>query len=95
MGRHIVGAFAVVDKRGIAVGHQAGREMFEIAAHGRIGIFADDQRCARVIHEYVTQLLDDPGSLDNLFDLASNPRRFHGHASRSSGFGLCMVICSC
>ena len=72
MGRHIVGAFAIVDERGIAIGHQAAREMLEIAAHGRVGVFADDQRCARVMDEQMTEPLDQPGSLDDLLDLTSD-----------------------
>ena len=60
MGRHIVGAFAVVSKRRIAVGHQIGGELFQIVANGRIGVLADDQRCARVVDEQVAEPLDEP-----------------------------------
>ena len=51
MGRHVVGAFAVVPERRIAVGHQIGCELFQIVANGRIGVLADDQRRARVMDE--------------------------------------------
>ena len=58
MGRHIVGAFAVVLERGIAVGRQFRGEVFQIAADGWIGVLADDQRCAGVMDE---QMAEAPG----------------------------------
>ena len=40
--RHVVGSFAVVAKRRIAVGRQARGEAFEIVANGRVRVLADD-----------------------------------------------------
>ena len=76
--RHIIGAFAVVLKRRIAVGRQIGGELFQIAANGRIGVLADDQRGARVVDEKVAKAADDLGSLDGLLNL---PRELIGAAT--------------
>ncbi len=59
----------------IAVGRQLGGELFQIAADGRIGVLADDERCARVVDEDVTEPLVDLRPLDDLLDL---PRELVG-----------------
>ena len=41
---HVVGAFEIVHELRIAVGYQTGGEDLEIAANGRVGILAEDQR---------------------------------------------------
>ena len=54
VGRHVVGSFAVVPEGWIAVGHQFGGELFQIVTNGRIGVLADDERCAGVVNEDVS-----------------------------------------
>src|SRR5579871_32537 len=46
--RHIVRAFGVVLEDRVAVGHGARKPAFEIGAHGRVSVFADQQRAAGV-----------------------------------------------
>jgi len=69
VGWHVVRALRVMTVRGITVGYQTGREVFQVTANRRIRILADDQRCARMVDEQVTKTLDDPRSFDNLLNL--------------------------
>lgn len=55
MSWHVVGAFVGVLEDGIAFGHQAAHKPLEVSANHRIGIFAEDERCAGVMNEDVAQ----------------------------------------
>ena len=68
MRRHVVGAFEIVHEVGIAVSDQSRGEDLEVAADGRIGILADDQRRARVLQEDVAQASFDSRPADDLLD---------------------------
>ena len=65
---HIVGALEIVHELRISVGDQSRGEDFEVAADGRIGILADDQRRARVLQEDVAQTSFDSRSADDFLD---------------------------
>ena len=51
--RHVVGPFVGVLEQAVAIGDEARHEGLEIAAHGRVGVLAQDQRGARVVTEDV------------------------------------------
>jgi hypothetical protein len=67
---HVVRALGVMAVRGITVGHQLGRELFQVTANRRIRVLADDQRCARMVDEEVTETLVNPRSFDSLLNLS-------------------------
>ena len=48
---HVVGAFGGVAEHGVAVGDEAGEVAFEVAPDARVGVLAEDERGARVVHE--------------------------------------------
>jgi hypothetical protein len=58
--RHVVGPFGVVLEQRVAVRDQPRQEPLEVAAHGRVGVFRDEQRGAGVVHEDVRQAGADP-----------------------------------
>ncbi len=68
MRRHVVGAFEIVHEVGIAVSDQSRGEDLEVAADGRIGILADNQRRTRVLQEDVAQAAVDSRPTDDLLD---------------------------
>ncbi len=72
MGRHIVGAFAVVNERGIAVGHETGREHARDrgAPWGRRFRRRSTMRSCDA--RTMTQSPRDAGPFDGLLDLPSD-----------------------
>ena len=73
VGGHVVRSLVAVLEEPIAVGDQSGHEGVEVAPHGRVGVFAENQGCAGVMDEDVTEsdpdsrgpnlLLDAPGDV--------------------------------
>ena len=55
MGRHIIRAFEGMFEDRIAIRNQSCEQAFEVAADTGVGILADDQRGAGVLHENVTE----------------------------------------
>ena len=59
---HVVGTLGRVHEQRIAVGHEPGRECFEVAPHVAVGVLADDHGRARVVHEHGAQPAADLGA---------------------------------
>ena len=53
--RHVVRPLVVVFKPRRAVRYQTNHEAFQILAYRWVGILAEDQRCAGMMDEYVSQ----------------------------------------
>ena len=66
---HVVVPFRCVTEDGVAIGNQSREVAFEVATYAGVGVFAQDQRSARVVQEDVAkpgrrwQLADDPTHL--------------------------------
>ena len=49
--RHVIGTFVAMTEEHIAIGHEAGEETLEVAAHVGIGIFLNDEARRGVANE--------------------------------------------
>ena len=68
MGGHVVRSLVAVLEEPIAVGDQSRHEGIEVAPHGRVGVFAENQGCAGVMDEDMTESDPDPRGLNLLLD---------------------------
>ena len=53
--RHVIGSFSRMRKHRITVRHLALHECLEVTHDCGIGVFTQNQRCARVLNEYVAK----------------------------------------
>ena len=65
MRRHIVRTLLTVLEHGVAIGRQSDHKGLKIAAHRRVGIFAQDQRGAGMMSKDMAETLIDSGLPDN------------------------------
>ena len=89
MGGHVVGPLGSVAVDGVAVGHQAGGEALEIVEDHGIGVLADDQRGAGVVHEHGAHPLGDAGLGDHPGDAIDGASGWPALAAIAS---ICLVI---
>jgi hypothetical protein len=69
VGRHIVRAFILVPEQGVTIGSQPLHKSFQITPHIRVGVLAQHERSAGVLHEHLTQALPNSGRTDDSLHL--------------------------
>lgn len=96
MRRHVIRAFVRMTEQWVAIGDEAGQESLEVASDLGVGVFANDQRRAGVLHENMAQAASNATFPDHPADSIIDPvesasagrdlqKRLHNHGGRSLG----------
>lgn len=92
---HVVGSFVGVSEQSVAIRYHSGQKRFQVATHLWVGVFAEEQRGARVVTEQVAEPDLNSALQDDRCDLGREvigaaTVRWHGHASLSDH--LCVGV---